>query len=97
MELLNKQLDGYGKMAQRGEEAFERTEHPVIIEKASDAILAQKSGYEGQLKVVSGIVTLDFIQLLIKIIIEEVEDRETISRIAVKLRQLGSEFLNVKQ
>ena len=60
------------------------------FDRAFDAVKAAAIGIEGERQVIEGLINLQFVQDVIQILIDEIDDAEVMQRIAAKLRLLVS-------
>ena len=63
----------------------------LVFDRASDAAKVLDLSIQGERKVMEGMINLQFIQDVLSVILEEVEDKELIDRIAMKLRTLAQQ------
>ena len=61
------------------------------FDRAFDAAKALDMSIQGERKVMEGMINLQFVQSVLNILVEEVEDQQTIQRIAGKLKSLVSQ------
>ncbi|MBI2020134.1 hypothetical protein HYS94_01820 [Candidatus Daviesbacteria bacterium] len=83
----------YRKLWKKGEEALEREKSPAKILDPSDAIKAIDAGIQGERKVILGIVNMKFVQDVLGVIVEEVNDQTVLNKIAIRLKKLASEMM----
>ena len=62
----------------------------LTFNRAFDAVKAAAIGIEGERQVIEGLINLQFVQDVIQILIDEIDDAEVMQRIAAKLRLLVS-------
>jgi transposase len=62
----------------------------LTFDRALDAVKATTIGIQGERQVLEGLINLQFVQDVIQILIDEIDDAETMQRIAAKLRLLVS-------
>jgi hypothetical protein len=60
----------------------------LTFDKASDAVKALDIGIKGQREVLSGLINLQFVQEVLGILVEEVNDQDILNRVALKLKTL---------
>jgi len=84
VRLQEEELGSYTELRKRGD----RELHMVDFEQASDVIKAIDVGAKGEQTVMKGMFELQFIQEIMAIIAEEVEDKDSIFRIADKMKAL---------
>ena len=60
----------------------------LTFDRAFDAVKAAQIGVQGERQVLEGLINLQFVQDVIQILIDEVDDAEVMQRIAAKLRLL---------
>ena len=58
------------------------------FERAFDAVKALDIGIQGERQVAEGLINIQFIQDVVNILVDEIEDVELIKRIATKLKVL---------
>ena len=63
----------------------------LVFDRAADAAKILDLSIQGERKVMEGMINLQFIQDVLSVILEEVEDKELIDRIAMKLRTLAQQ------
>ena len=61
------------------------------FDRAFDAAKALDMSIQGERKVMEGMINLQFVQSVLNILVEEVEDQQTIQRIAGRLKSLVSQ------
>ena len=61
------------------------------FDRAFDAAKALDMSIQGERKVMEGMINLQFVQSVLSILVEEVENQDTIQRIAIKLKSLVSQ------
>ena len=82
--LQEEQLDSYTQISNKA--TREITE--LHFDRALDAARAADIGIKGQREVLSGMINLQFVQDVLGILVEEVQDQELLQKIAVKLKTL---------
>ena len=82
--LQQEQLDQYEFVSSQ---AF-RELKGLHYDKAVDAVRAIDLGARGQRDVMAGMINLQFVQDVLGVIVEEIEDPDVINKIAVKLKTL---------
>ena len=60
----------------------------LTFDRAFDAVKAAQIGVQGERQVLEGLINLQFVQDVIQILIDEVDEAEVMQRIAAKLRLL---------
>jgi len=60
----------------------------LTFERAFDAVKALDIGIQGERQVAEGLINVQFIQDVVNILVEEIEDQELIKKIAAKLKVL---------
>lgn len=60
----------------------------LTFERAFDAVKALDIGIQGERQVAEGLINVQFIQDVVNILVDEIEDVELIKRIATKLKVL---------
>ena len=58
------------------------------FERAFDAVKALDIGIQGERQVAEGLINIQFVQDVVNILVEEIEDPELIKKIAAKLKVL---------
>jgi len=82
--LQKEHLDVYESVRQK---AGHELDH-LAFDRAYDAVKALDIGIQGERKVMEGMINLQFIQDVLNIIVEEVNDEGSITRIAARLKLL---------
>jgi len=82
--LQREHLDVYESVRQK---AGHELDH-LAFDRAYDAVKALDIGIQGERKVMEGMINLQFIQDVLNILVEEVNDEAVITRIASKLKLL---------
>ncbi len=77
-------LDDYGKLRKKA--SLELDGH--MFDRPFDAAKALDLGIKGERSVMEGMVSLQFIQDIMSVLVEEVQDTEMLQRIAFKLKAL---------
>ena len=60
----------------------------LMFDRAFDAVKALDIGIQGERKVMEGMINLQFIQDVLNVLVEEIEDEQIINNVASKLRLL---------
>ena len=63
----------------------------LVFDRASDAAKVLDLSIQGERTVMEGMINLQFIQDVLSVILEEIEDKQLIDRIAIKLRTLAQQ------
>ena len=58
--------------------------------RALDAVKAADVGIQGERRVLEGLINLQFVQEVMKVLVDEIDDAETLSKVASKLKLLVS-------
>ena len=58
------------------------------FDRVFDAVKAVDIGIKGQRDVMSGLINLQFVQEVLGILVEEIQDQDTLNKIALKLKAL---------
>ena len=58
------------------------------FDRASDAAKALDLGIRGERQVMEGLITLQFVQSVLSVLVDEITDEEVLKRVALKLRNL---------
>lgn len=82
--LQEEQLDSYTQISNKAS----REITSLHFDRALDAARAVDIGIKGQREVLSGMVSYQFVQDVLHVLTSEIDDSETIQRIAVKLKTL---------
>lgn len=82
--LQEEQLDSYTQISNKAS----REITSLHFDRALDAARAVDIGIKGQREVLSGMVSYQFVQDVLHVLTSEINDSETIQRIAVKLKTL---------
>ena len=82
--LQEEHLDTYEGLRKKA--AFELKAH--IFDKPFDAARALDLGIKGERSVMEGMINLQFIQDVMSVLVEEINDSDTLSRVAFKLKAL---------
>ena len=80
-KLTEEHFDLYGAIKNKAMTELQGLE----FERAFEAVKAAEVGLQGQRETAKGLVSLTFVQDLIQILVDEIEDPDTVNRIAVKL------------
>ena len=84
--LQQEHLDVYGNIREKATTELDG----LPFTRAFDAVKAAAIGIEGERQVIEGLINLQFVQDVIQILIDEIDDAEVMQRIAAKLRLLVS-------
>ena len=82
--LTEKQLDAYRQIREKGLEEL----GDLPFKKALDAAMAVDIGAKGERKIVMGLVAVSFVQDVIQVLTEEIEDTNVLKRISDRLKRL---------
>ena len=82
--MQEQQLNSYTKMAKKAEFSLDTLE----FDRPFEAARAMDLGIKGQREVMQGMVNLQFVQDVLAVIIEEVDDSEMLNRISIKFKSL---------
>jgi len=77
-------LDMYGALRTKASTEL----HVNTFDRASDAAKALDLGIKGERQVMEGFINLNFISEVMAILVDEIKDGDTLTRIAVKLKAL---------
>jgi len=88
-----KQLDAYRQMIDKGEAAIDAG--TVTVDRKGEAIDLIDKGIRGERQISAGLVSLDAIEYLARIIAEEVSDDETKRRIVMRFQKFALEVLRL--
>jgi hypothetical protein len=86
VRLQQEHLDVYGNIREKATTEL----NALTFDKAFDAVKAASIGIEGERQVIEGLINLQFVQDVIQILIDEIDDVDAMQRIASKLRLLVS-------
>ena len=86
VRLQQEHLDVYGNIREKATTEL----NALTFDKAFDAVKAASIGIEGERQVIEGLINLQFVQDVIQILIDEIDDVDVMQRIASKLRMLVS-------
>mgnify|MGYP001617518019 FL=1 len=84
--LTKQQLAAYKLVREKGQDALGAEDLP--FKKALDAAMAIDIGAKGERKIVMGLVAVSFVQDVIQVLTEEIEDPNVLRRIAGRLKRL---------
>ena len=82
--LQSEQLDSYTKIADKAT----REIADLPFDRPLDAARAADIGIKGQRDVLQGMINLQFVQDVLSILVEEIEDKDRLQKIAIKLKTL---------
>jgi len=82
--LQKDQMDNYSNLTKKAYTELDG----LHFDRAFDAAKALDIGIKGQREVEKGMVNLQFIQEIMAVLVEEIEDQDILGRIAVKLKTL---------
>tara|TARA_Y100000593_G_scaffold91773_1_gene181523 strand:+ start:1275 stop:1775 length:501 start_codon:yes stop_codon:yes gene_type:complete len=82
--LQREQMDNYSNLTKKAYTELDG----LHFDRAFDAAKALDIGIKGQREVEKGMVNLQFIQDIMAVLVEEIEDQDILGRIAVKLKSL---------
>ena len=77
-------LDNYDIVTRKAYEELD----DLRFDKAFDAVKALDIGIKGQREVISGLINLQFVQDIMSILVEEIEEQDLLNRIAIKMKTL---------
>ncbi len=95
-ELLNRQkeqLGGYQTLADKGLTALKSDK--IVIKKMSDVVDMIDKGIQGERRIAAGLVSLDLIEALARIVVEEVQEDEVKRKIAARFTALAMDVLKL--
>ena len=84
--LQQEHLDVYGNIREKATTELNN----LTFDRAFDAVKAASIGIDGERQVIEGLINLQFVQDVIQILIDEIDDPEIMQQIAAKLRLLVS-------
>ena len=76
--------DDYGKLRHKASHELD----VLQFDRASDAAKALDLGIRGERQVMEGLINLQFVQSVLSVLVEEINDESVLQRIAAKLRNL---------
>ena len=82
--LQKDQLDSYEEIAAKAQRELKG----LTFDNALAAVRAIDTGIRGQRDVMEGMINLQFVQDILGVLVEEINDKDTLNRIAVKLKTL---------
>jgi len=82
--LQKEQLESYTSLATKAYKELDG----LHFDRAFDAVKAVDIGIKGQRDVMSGLINLQFVQEVLGILVEEIQDQDTLNKIALKLKAL---------
>ena len=80
--LQQEQLSNYTEVAEKAQRELKG----LTFDRALDAVRAIDVGIRGQRDVLAGLINLQFVQDVLGILVEEIDDQDTLNKIAVKLK-----------
>ena len=91
----------FAKLQDEHLESYERIRHKAEHEldglnftRAFDAAKALDIGIQGERKVMDGLINLNFVQQVLSVIVEEIQDQDSLKRISIRLKGLIQEGSN---
>ena len=90
--LQQEQLESYTSLASKAYKELDG----LHFDRAFDAVKAVDIGIKGQREVLSGLVSLGFVQEILAILVEEISDQKVLERIALKLNTLVQNQEDIK-
>lgn len=88
IEMAEGQLEDYGKIRKKGSKEL----NILVFDKAIDAARAVDIAIQGERRVMQGVVGLNFARDVMRVLLDEIHDEDTLRRIAAKLQKLVSEI-----
>lgn len=82
--LQQEQLESYTSLTSKAYKELDG----LHFDRAFDAVKAVDIGIKGQRDVLSGLINLQFVQEVLGILVEEIQDQDTLNKIALKLKAL---------
>ena len=80
--LQQEQLSNYTEVAEKAQRELKG----LTFDRALDAVRAIDVGIRGQRDVLAGLINLQFVQDVLGILVEEIDDQEVLNRVAIKLK-----------
>jgi transposase-like protein len=93
VRLQQEHLNVYGNIREKATAELNN----LTFDRAFDAVKAASIGIDGERQVIEGLINLQFVQDVIQILINEIDDAELMQRIAAKLRLLVSNTAHEKK
>ena len=90
--LQQEQLESYTSLSNKAYKEL----GGLHFDRAFDAVKAVDIGIKGQREVLSGLVSLGFVQEILAVLVEEVSDQKVLERIALKLNTLVQNQEDIK-
>ena len=90
--LQQEQLESYTSLASKAYKELDG----LHFDRAFDAVKAVDIGIKGQREVLSGLVSLGFVQEILAILVEEISDQKVLEKIALKLNTLVQNQEDIK-
>ncbi len=90
--LQQEQLESYTSLASKAYKELDG----LHFDRAFDAVKAVDIGIKGQREVLSGLISLGFVQEILAILVEEISDQKVLERIALKLNTLVQNQEDIK-
>ena len=85
--LQTEQLDEYERLRQKAVNELST----LTFDRASDAAKALDLGIRGERVVMEGLINLQFVQDVLNVLIEEIQDQDIIKKVAVRLKTIVQE------
>ena len=95
IESAREHIEIYDKIIGKSAKALdlENPDSPLHFEDDLDAIKATSIAIEGVRKIQKGVVSVELIQALYNVLVEEIGDENIIARIGARFKQLAAEFV----
>tara|TARA_R110002020_G_scaffold89067_2_gene217964 strand:- start:1046 stop:1549 length:504 start_codon:yes stop_codon:yes gene_type:complete len=90
--LQQEQLESYTSLASKAYKELDG----LHFDRAFDAVKAVDIGIKGQREVLSGLVSLGFVQEILAVLVEEISDQKVLEKIALKLNTLVQNQEDIK-
>lgn len=90
---IENQIEAYRLVQQKALDSLQG-EHSLEFTNAMDASRAIDMGIQGERKIASGILGMQFIQDILQILLDEIKDEQVLNRVAIKLKKLAVDLTN---
>jgi len=90
--LQQEQLESYTSLASKAYKELDG----LHFDRAFDAVKAVDIGIKGQREVLSGLISLGFVQEILAVLVEEISDQKVLEKIALKLNTLVQNQEDIK-
>ena len=90
VKLQDEHLDTYERLRHKAEHELDG----LNFTRAFDAAKALDIGIQGERKVMEGLINLNFVQQVLSVIVDEIQDEDSLKRISIRLKGLIQEGSN---